>query len=200
MRITKPQTQRRRLFQAPAHIRHKHFSAPLSPELKKKHGTNAIPVKAGDTVRIMRGDRKGFEGKVSRVDRAKYRIFIDGVTRTKVDGTSIQVPVHPSKAMITNLDLDDKWRKKVLERKGMMPSKKEAPPPPEAVVAEKEVKAEEAEKKPKAREEARKPRRKKKEEPEPTQEKEKKAGKTAKAEAKPRRRKKKKAEVKKGEE
>ncbi len=153
----------------------------------------------------MRGDRKGFEGKVSRVDRAKYRIFVEGVTRTKVDGSTIPISIHPSKAMITNLDLSDKWRKKTLERKGRMPAEKEAPPPKEAVVVEKEeakeARVEEVEKKPKAKEKTKKPRRKKKEEAEPAQEKpSKKTKKTAKAEAKPRRRRTKKAEVEKGEE
>jgi len=65
----------------------------------------------------MRGDRKGFEGKVSQVDRTKYRIFVEGVTREKVDGTAISIPIHPSKVMITRLDLDDKWRRGILERK-----------------------------------------------------------------------------------
>jgi large subunit ribosomal protein L24 len=105
------------LFQAPDHIRYKHFAAPLSPELRKSHGTRSLPVKSGDTVRVMRGDHKGFEGKVARVDRKKYRIYVEGLTREKVDGTTIFVPIHPSKVMITKLNLDDKWRKKTLERK-----------------------------------------------------------------------------------
>jgi ribosomal protein L24 len=151
----------------------------------------------------MRGDRKGFEGKVSKVDRAKYRIFVEGVTRTKVDGSTVPISVHPSKTMITNLDLDDKWRKKILERKGRMPTEKEAKPPKEVVVSEKEeakeARIEEAEK-PKVKEKTRKPRRKKKEIAEPAQEKAKKTKKTAKAEAKPRRRRTKKTSVEKGEE
>jgi large subunit ribosomal protein L24 len=114
---TKPSKQRKMLYQAPDHVRHKLFSAPLSPELQASHGVRSLPVRSGDTVRIMRGDHKGFEGKITRVDRKKYRIFIEGLTREKVDGTTIFVPVHPSKVMITRLNLDDKWRKKTLERK-----------------------------------------------------------------------------------
>jgi len=72
-------------------------------------------VRTGDTVRIMRGDRKGTEGKVTRVDRKKYRLLVEGVTREKVDGTAIQIPMHPSKVMITNLNLEDKWRQKSLK-------------------------------------------------------------------------------------
>jgi len=65
----------------------------------------------------MRGDHKGFEGKVTRVDRKKYRVFIEGITREKVDGSTTLVPIPPSKVMITRLNLDDKWRKKALKRK-----------------------------------------------------------------------------------
>lgn len=125
------------MYQAPQHQRYKRFSAPLSPELKSSHNTNSVPVRVGDTVRVMRGDHRGFEGKVTRVDRKKYRIFIEGVTREKVDGSTTLVPIHPSKVMITRLNLDDKWRKKVLKRKG---AAKEAELPEEKVMEEAEPK------------------------------------------------------------
>jgi len=115
--VTKPSKQRKMIYQAPKHVRYKLFAAPLSPELRAKYKTRSIPVKSGDTVRIMRGDRKGMEGKVTRVDRKRYRIYIEGLTREKVDGTTIFIPIHPSKVMITQLNLDDKWRRKILERK-----------------------------------------------------------------------------------
>ena len=119
--VKKPTKQRKMLFQAPDHIRHKHFAAPLSPELRASRGVRALPVRSGDAVRIMRGDHKGFEGKVTRIDRSKYRIYVEGLTREKVDGTTILVPIHPSKVMITNLNLEDKWRKQILERKRKAP-------------------------------------------------------------------------------
>jgi large subunit ribosomal protein L24 len=115
--VRKPTKQRKMLYQAPDHIRYRHFAAPFSPELRASHGVKTLPVRSGDSVRIMRGDRKGFEGKITRVDRRKYRVYVEGLTREKVDGTTIFVPIHPSKVMITRLNLDDKWRKKILERK-----------------------------------------------------------------------------------
>jgi large subunit ribosomal protein L24 len=138
-------------------LRHKFMAAPLAPELVSSRGVKSLPVRKGDTVRIVRGDHMGFEGKVSRVDLKRYRIFLEGLTREKVDGTNIFVSVHPSKVLIKNLKLDDKWRKAVVERK-----KELAPPPkkePEVVKAaakptkkEKAVKAKEEKpvKKPKA--------------------------------------------------
>src|SRR4030042_1945673 len=112
-----PGKQRKRMFNAPAHIRHKLMAAPLSPELLAQRGIKTLPVRKGDTVRIMRGDHKGFEGKISRVDLKRYRVYLEGLTREKVDGTTVFVALHPSKVMIKTLNLDDKRRKAVLERK-----------------------------------------------------------------------------------
>ena len=114
---SKPSKQRKRLFTAPLHIRYKILSAPLAPELREKYGFRSLPIRVGDKVQVMRGDFKGFEGKVLSVDRKKFRIAIEGITREKVDGTTINVPIHPSKVMITELNLDDKWRRKIIERK-----------------------------------------------------------------------------------
>lgn len=115
MKTVQPRKQRKMLYQAPSHIRYQQFSAPFSPSLKAAHHVNSSPVRTGDTVRVLRGDRKGSEGKVTKVDRRKYRIFVEGITREKVDGSTIQVAIHPSKVMITNLNLDDKWRRESLK-------------------------------------------------------------------------------------
>jgi large subunit ribosomal protein L24 len=128
-RVKDPRKQRKRLYNAPAHVRHKLMAAPLSPELVKSKGVKSLPVRKGDTVRVVRGDHLGFEGKINRVDLKKYRIFLEGLTREKVDGTNIFVAVHPSKVMIRNLKLDDKWRKAVVEFK-----KEQAPPEKEKKV------------------------------------------------------------------
>lgn len=116
----KPSKQRKMLYQAPYHLRGKILSAHLSEELRKTYRARSLPVRVGDTVRVLRGDYKGVEGKVMRVDRKKYRIFIEGITREKADGTTILVPIHPSKVEITRLNLDDKLRKRILERRGLI--------------------------------------------------------------------------------
>jgi len=123
--IRNPGKQRKLLYNAPAHLRHKLMAAPLSKELVASKGAKTLPVRKGDTVRIQRGDHKGFEGKISRVDLKSYRIYVEGLTREKVDGTAVFVSVHPSKVMIKNLSLDDKWRKAILERKAEMPKQEE---------------------------------------------------------------------------
>jgi large subunit ribosomal protein L24 len=136
MKTTSPRKQRKQLYNAPLHKRYKTFSAPLSSDLKKSHGINALPVRSGDTVRIMRGERKGMEGKVAGVDRTKYRISVEGVTREKVDGSAVPMPIHPSKVMITNLNLDDKWRREIIKRKGV--GEKAKPPAEEEKIEKKE--------------------------------------------------------------
>jgi len=118
MKTTKPRKQRKNLYQGPLHKLYRRFSAPLSPELKSSHNTNSVSVRTGDTVRVMRGDYKGFEGKVTGVDRRQCRIFVEGVTREKVDGSTALAPIHPSKVTVTHLSLDDKRRREILKRKG----------------------------------------------------------------------------------
>ena len=112
----KPSRQRKALYQAPLHVRRKLLSANLSPELRSKYFVRSLPVRKGDTVRVMRGAYKGVEGKVRRVDLKKLRVYIEGVTVEKADGTTVHVPIHPSNLMITKLDLSDKWRAKRLEQ------------------------------------------------------------------------------------
>jgi len=107
---TKPSKQRKYLYQASAHRVRKLLSAPLSDELRTAQGRRSYPVRRGDTVKIVRGDFAGVEGKVATVDTKRQRLFVEGVSREKVAGTSTPVSVHSSKVMITKLTLDDKWR------------------------------------------------------------------------------------------
>ena len=124
--VTKPGKQRKMLYNAPLHLRQKIMAAHLSTELIASKGIKSLPLRKGDTIQVIRGDNKGFEGKISRVDLKRYRIFIEGLTREKVDGTNIFVSVHPSKVIIKKLNLDDKWRKAIIERKRpLKPLKKE---------------------------------------------------------------------------
>jgi len=110
LNVKKPSKQRKRLYESPAHKIRKLLSAPLSTELRSSHGRRSYPVRKGDTVKILRGDFAGIEGKVTDVDTRKRRLFVEGVSREKVAGTSTNVSVHSSKVRITKLNLDDKWR------------------------------------------------------------------------------------------
>ncbi|RLG80413.1 MAG: 50S ribosomal protein L24 [Thermoprotei archaeon] len=113
----KPGKQRKAVYQASLHRLRKLFNAPLSKDLQEKYGVKRLPVRSGDVVRIMRGDWSGHEGKVVRVDTKRVRIFVEGVQMKKVDGTPVYYPIHPSKVMIIKLDLSDKWRRTIIERR-----------------------------------------------------------------------------------
>ena len=107
---SQPRKQRKYRYQAPLHIRHKFMGAMLSDELREKHGIKSLPVRTGDTIKVLRGDHKGTEGKVSVVDLKKMTITVDGVSVAKSDGTEVPRPIHPSKVMITKLELKDEKR------------------------------------------------------------------------------------------
>ncbi|MEB3773719.1 MAG: 50S ribosomal protein L24 [Desulfurococcales archaeon] len=113
-----PRKQRKAYFNAPLHKRQKLVSAPLSRELREKYGVRSLPVRKGDKVRILRGDFKGHEGEVVEVDLKNYRIYVDGVTIKKADGTPVFRPIHPSNVIIVSLKLDDERRKRIIERRG----------------------------------------------------------------------------------
>jgi large subunit ribosomal protein L24 len=113
---SKRRKQRKRYFEAPIHRVRKMMSATLSDELRDRYGIRSFPVRKGDVVKVLRGDYKGVTGTVIRVDYKKRRIYVDGVVRQKVSGESTHVTIHPSKVMITKLNLDDKRRVEALER------------------------------------------------------------------------------------
>ncbi len=115
--IRKPSTARRRRYNAPNHIKRKFLSAPLSPSLRAEYGTRSMPVIVDDTVSITKGDRKLSEGRVLRVNTAESRVYIEGVTRTRQDGSTVQIPIRAENVLITRLNLDDQWRSDILERK-----------------------------------------------------------------------------------
>jgi large subunit ribosomal protein L26e len=92
------------------------MSAPLSKELKKKYGVNALPVRKDDVVEVKRGKFKKTEGKITAVYRKKYVIHIEKCTRDKSSGQTVNIGIDPSKVEIRSLKLD-KSRLKILGRK-----------------------------------------------------------------------------------
>lgn len=116
--VTKPGKNRKRRYNAPSHFRRKYLSAPLSPSLKSEYGTRTMPVRTDDTVSVTKGDHKMSEGRVLRVDMKRGKIYIEGITRTRMDGSNVQIPLRPENVMITKLNLDDNRRRSMLERRG----------------------------------------------------------------------------------
>lgn len=143
-----PRKQRKYRANAPLHLKHKMMSGNLSKELRKRYGKRSIPVRKGDNIKIMVGEFKGKTGKIDTVENKKMRITIDGIFRSKKDGTKVGVYFHPSNLQIKELNLDDSKRNKVLDRKASEKEEKKA----ETKEKTKEVKNEDVEVKNKSKE------------------------------------------------
>ena len=113
----KPRKQIKYRTDAPLHIRQKLVHAHLSKDLRKKYGKRSIGLRKGDKVKIIAGKFKKHEGKVDSIDLKKARIFVNGIEKSKRDGTKKMLALQPSNMMITELNVEDKLRQKILERK-----------------------------------------------------------------------------------
>jgi len=116
-RSKSPSKQRKFRYNAPLHIRKRFMSASLSKELRIRYHIRNIPLRVGDKVKIMVGNNKDKVGKIKLVDLKNYKVKIDGLTRSKTDGSKVELKFEPSNLMITELNLDDEKRKKKIERK-----------------------------------------------------------------------------------
>lgn len=112
-----PRKQRKYRYNAPLHIKQKFVGAHLSKELHKKYSKRSMNVRKGDSVKIMRGQFKNKTGKVEEVNLKKTLTYVSGIEIAKRDGTKARFPIHPSNLMITELNMDDKMRTKILGRK-----------------------------------------------------------------------------------
>ncbi len=106
----------RQFFNAANHIRSKQLGATLSKELREKYGKRSTRVVKGDTIRVMRGEFKGIDGKVTQISTEKSGVAVEGIKREKLKGGNVDIYIHTSNVMITGLNLDDKWRQSRLER------------------------------------------------------------------------------------
>ncbi len=91
------------------------FGTLLSVELREKYKKKSLRPRVGDSVRIVRGEFKDIEGKVTQVHPKNATINVDGVTREKIKGGTSPVPIQSSNVILTSLTLDDKARKGKLE-------------------------------------------------------------------------------------
>lgn len=116
MKSAKPRKQRKVFYNAPLHRRQKLISAHLSKELRKQFGKRSLGIRKGDEVRVARGKHKGTSGKVVKVDLKKLFVHIENLKRKKVSGAEVYIPIRPSNLIITNVSLEDRMRKRIIER------------------------------------------------------------------------------------
>ena len=113
------------IYRASQVTKSKQISSPLSKDLKKKYTKNSVRVVEGDTVKIVRGEFKGVDGKIAEVDVQKSSVAIEGVKKEKTKGDKFDVYIHSSNVIVTGLNSDDKWRIERLEGKKPSPKPKE---------------------------------------------------------------------------
>ncbi|MFN2433838.1 MAG: 50S ribosomal protein L24 [Nitrososphaeraceae archaeon] len=90
--------------------RDKLLGANLSENLRQQHSKRSMRVIKGDTVKILRGEYVGIEGKVEKVNTEKSTLSIEGVQREKIRGGNVKVQVHASNVQIISLNTDDDYR------------------------------------------------------------------------------------------
>ena len=89
----------------------------LSDDLKKQYNKRSTSVVKGDTVKIVRGEYKGVEGKVEKINTEKGKLSIEGVQREKIKGGNVKVLIHASNVIISSLNMDDNYRKNKMDNK-----------------------------------------------------------------------------------
>ena len=94
------------------HKRDKLLGANLSENLREQRSRRSMRVIKGDTVRILRGEYVGIEGKVEKVNTERSTLSIEGVQREKIRGGNVKVQIHASNVQIISLNTDDEYRMK----------------------------------------------------------------------------------------
>ena len=117
------------------------MSCQLSKDLRKKYGKKHVRVVEGDSVKVIRGEFTGVDGKVTEVSAANNGLTIEGVKKEKLKGEKYDVYIHTSNIEVTGLNTDDKWRMNKLEGKDVREPRSESVKKDEPV--KKELKAEE---------------------------------------------------------
>ena len=103
-----------KLIHVSKHTRDSSVAAHLNDSLHQQYHIRSLRVIKGDTVRVMRGEYGGIEGKVDSVNTMTGTLAIEGIQREKVRGGNVKVRIHSSNVLITNLNLDDKRREENL--------------------------------------------------------------------------------------
>ncbi len=136
----KPTKMRNKMiYRATFHTRSKQLGSALSKDLHKKYGKRSVRVNEGDSVKIVRGEFKGVDGKIGKVSPQKNSVTIEGIKKEKTKGEKFDVYIHTSNLLVTSLNTENKWRIAKLEGKDPRKQPKETPVKEESVKVPKET-------------------------------------------------------------
>lgn len=123
MSSIQPRKQRLARYTAPYHRRHREMSAPIDRGLRERQLSRgfmyprAMPVRKGDRVMVVRGEGKSKSAtKIAKIDRKGRKVYVEGFTYFKSDGTELQRPIDASNLVIINPDWSDIRRRNLLTR------------------------------------------------------------------------------------
>ena len=124
----KPTKMRNKMiYRATYTTKSKQLGSALSKDLHKRYGRRSVRVIEGDSIRIVRGEYKGVDGKISKISTQKNSVSIEGIKKEKTKGDKFDVYIHTSNLVVTSLNTGDKWRMARLEGKDPRKQPKEAP-------------------------------------------------------------------------
>lgn len=105
-----PRKQRKNFFNQELHQTKRYVRSNLSKELREETKRRTVTLKTGDTVKLVRGTHKNKEGNVTRINRSKGQVYVEGVTVKKGDASDSPVPVKASNLVVKALDKTDAKR------------------------------------------------------------------------------------------
>ena len=108
---SKRRTNRKKFYNADSNQRRIFMSSKLEKNLREIHKIKTIPLRKGDEVKILRGEKKGNIGKIVQLSRKGIFIYINTVTYKKMKGDENYLPIHPSNVEILNLILTPERKK-----------------------------------------------------------------------------------------
>ncbi|NWJ57523.1 50S ribosomal protein L24 [Marine Group I thaumarchaeote] len=124
----KPTKMRNKMiYRATYTTKSKQLGSALSKDLHKKYGRRSVRVIEGDSIRIVRGEYKGVDGKISKISTQKNSVSIEGIKKEKTKGDKFDVYIHTSNLLVTSLNTGDKWRMARLEGKDPRKQPKDVP-------------------------------------------------------------------------
>lgn len=110
MKSKKPRKQRKANFSLPLHTRRKRLVAPLSGDLQTSHKRKRLPLRTGDTVKILRGKKRKTSSTVEILDLKKMKVYLKDTIKKKNDSSEVMQPIDASNLLITKLNDEDPRR------------------------------------------------------------------------------------------
>ncbi len=119
IKSAQPRSQRKFRYTAPLHIKQHFVKVHMTKDARTKLNVNkrSVQISKGDTVKVIKGSKKGITGKIARVNLKKGFVYLENLKRKNARGRESQIPIRPSNIYIIDLNLSDKKRNEKLVSK-----------------------------------------------------------------------------------